>query len=565
MDYVVSIAVLIGIYVILASSFNLIIGYGGLISIAHPIFFALGAYTTGLIGIHLDLNPILSVLFGGAVALLASLMLSIPSLRISGDYLLITSIGFQLGLLEVIKNVDFVGGASGLGNVPNHVSGPYRNLIFAAISCVTAIAVVLFIRWMVNGPYGRAIAAMRDDEVAFSALGRNAMNIKITIFAIGSGLAGIAGGIYVHFYQYVSPEQFEILQSATILTMVVVGGMGSTIGPVVGAVLLLALPQAITFLNLPTSIMAPLQGLIFTRLVLRFCSFVPTGSSHRAGGRVEGRGYGRRDWRRDWRRDCRHCRRDGRPFRTGPCPRQCLKRFGGIVVADHITLDIRRGEILGLIGPNGAGKTSLFNLISGVVPADAGRITVNGNDLDGLALHQRARLGVARTWQHIRLFNTMTVLDNLQVGPRSYPGESLLSMIVAGARVRRFEAASRDKAMSILERMKLEHLAQAIVVDIPYGQQKLVGVARALMNDGDCLLLDEPMAGVEGQAYETMKAVVRQEAAAGRAVCVVEHNVSFVRDLCNSAVFMVTGQILERGSVEELLRSKTLAQLYFGA
>lgn len=277
MEYVVSLAVLVGIYVILSSSFNLIIGFGGLISIAHPIFFALGAYTTGLLAIHFDAHPVLAVLAGGGVAFLSSLMLSLPSLRISGDYLLITSIGFQLGLLEIIKHLGFTGGASGLGNIPNVVDGAARSAVFAAVSCLIATAVVWMIRWLLTGPYGRVIAAMRDDELAFSALGRNAMTIKLAIFAIGSGFAGIAGGLYAYYYQYISPDQFEILQSAMLLTMVVVGGMGSQLGPVVGAVLLLLLPQAIGFLNLPPSVMAPLQGVIFTTLVLIFLFWRPQG------------------------------------------------------------------------------------------------------------------------------------------------------------------------------------------------------------------------------------------------------------------------------------------------
>lgn len=276
MEYILSLLVLIGLYIALSSSFNLIIGFGGLVSIAHPIFFALGAYTVGVLSVQFNLNPVLAIAAGGAVALVASFMLSLPSLRISGDYLLITSIGFQLGLIEIIKNLDFLGGASGLSGIPNIVQSN-RSLVFAGVSLALALAVVLFVRALVRGPYGRAIQAMRDDELAFSALGRNAMNIKITIFALGSGIAGVAGGIYAYYFQYLTPDQFQILQSAMILTMVVVGGMGSVWGPVVGAVLLLTLPEAITFLNLPSEIMGPLQGVIFTLLVIIFLFVRPQG------------------------------------------------------------------------------------------------------------------------------------------------------------------------------------------------------------------------------------------------------------------------------------------------
>ncbi len=240
------------------------------------------------------------------------------------------------------------------------------------------------------------------------------------------------------------------------------------------------------------------------------------------------------------------------------------KAFGGIVVSDNVNLSIAAGEILGLIGPNGAGKTSLFNLISGVLRPDAGSIFLNGERIDSAPLYKRARMGIARTWQNMLLFRTMTVLDNLLVGPRDYPGESVMRLAFGRGALRVAEAAMRDRAMGILGRMGLEQTASSLVVDLPFGQQKLIGLARTLMNDGPLLLLDEPMAGVEGAAYETMQRVVRQEAEAGRAVCVVEHNVSFIRDLCSRAVFMANGKILQDGTVEELIASDILTELYFG-
>ena len=277
MEYVYTILILVGLYVILASSFNLIIGFGGLVSIAHPIFFALSAYASALANMHFGLPVPLSILAGSAFASLMSVTLSLPSLRISGDYLLIASIGFQLGFVEVIKNVDFAGGAGGLTNIASMYSGPERNLLFLATVLVIAVLVAAFVHWLTSGQYGRAIQAMRDDEECFASLGRNPMAIKIAIFAIGSGLAGLAGALYAHYFQFLSPEQFGIIQSALILTMVVVGGMGTTWGPIVGALLLTALPQAITFINLPPSVMAPLQGMLYTGLVIVFLFLRPSG------------------------------------------------------------------------------------------------------------------------------------------------------------------------------------------------------------------------------------------------------------------------------------------------
>lgn len=277
MDYVYTLIIIIGLYVILSSSFNLIIGYGGLISIAHPIFYAIGAYGSAVLARDHGVPVPVAMAAGTLIALATSILLALPSLRISGDYLLIASIGFQLGLIEVFKNVSWSGGAGGLTNIPPALPPGTDRGVYTAIVVVVAGLSVLLIRAIAHGPYGRAMAAMRDDELAFSALGRNAMAIKVGVFAIGSGLAGFAGALYAHHFRYLAPEQFEILLSAALLTMVVVGGLRSTWGPVVGAIMLEALPQAITFLNLPASLLGPLQGLLFTGLVLVFMFVRPQG------------------------------------------------------------------------------------------------------------------------------------------------------------------------------------------------------------------------------------------------------------------------------------------------
>ncbi len=241
------------------------------------------------------------------------------------------------------------------------------------------------------------------------------------------------------------------------------------------------------------------------------------------------------------------------------------KSFGGIVVADGITLALRPGEVVGLIGPNGAGKTSLFNLITGVIRPDAGSIAMEGTRIDGLKLSERAKLGIARTWQHARPFRSLTVLDNLLLGARAYPGDSLLRSLLQRGIARRMEAEAEQRAMALLERVRLAHKAHDLAAELSYGQQKLLGIARALMSEGVCLLLDEPMAAVEGRTYAIMREVIEQEAARGQAVCLVEHNVGFIRELCSRGVFMAAGRVLADGPVDELMRMKDLTALYFGA
>ena len=244
--------------------------------------------------------------------------------------------------------------------------------------------------------------------------------------------------------------------------------------------------------------------------------------------------------------------------------RNLSKSFGGIVVADQIDLDLKAHGVLGLIGPNGAGKTSLFNLICGVVPPDAGSITLDGLSMEGQPIHERARLGLARTWQTLRLFPSLSVIDNLMLGPRDYSADRLIDVFSRPTYIAQREREARQRAEHILERTGLIAIKDSPVMDITYGQQKLVGVARALMNEARCLLLDEPMAGVEGQTYALIQKVVRDLAESGVAICVVEHNVAFIKDLCDEGVFMFAGKVLARGSVDQLIADPHLTELYFG-
>jgi ABC-type branched-subunit amino acid transport system ATPase component len=200
-----------------------------------------------------------------------------------------------------------------------------------------------------------------------------------------------------------------------------------------------------------------------------------------------------------------------------------------------------------------------------VIRPDAGHIVMDGTRIDRLNVSDRAKLGIARTWQHARSFRSLTVLDNLLLGVRDYPGDSMLRSLLQRGRVRRMETAAEARAMTLLRRVRLDHKAHDLASDLSYGQQKLMGMARALMSEGACLLLDEPMAAVEGRTYAIMRDVIAEEAGLGQAVCLIEHNVGFVRDLCSRGVFMAAGRVLADGPVDDLMRMKALNALYFGA
>ncbi len=277
MTYIVELSILIAIWTMLAVSFNLVIGFAGLLVVAHPLFYAFGAYGAGLLMIHTGMPAVAAIAIACAGAGLLSLAISIPCIRVSGDYLLIASIGFLMGSLQVIRNVDFLGGAGGLSGIPSLFSGPDRSLWALAVTGGCAAASLLFVKWFVGGDFGRAVVAMRDDEGALAGLGRNPLAIKVLLLAVGAMIAAIAGGLYGMHFQFVSPDQFEMLAASAMLAMVIVGGTGSILGPLVGATIMTALPQAVTFLDFDARWLGPVQGMIFTGIVILFLLFRPQG------------------------------------------------------------------------------------------------------------------------------------------------------------------------------------------------------------------------------------------------------------------------------------------------
>ena len=276
-DYLSVLLILTALNALLALGFNLVLGYGGLLSVAQPMLYAVGAYTGALLTLHTGVPVWLAIVLGGGAAVVASLLLSLPSLRVSGDYFVLASLAAQLGVLQIVSNVDVTGGPSGLGGMPALIAGGARTALVPLVLGVLVLIVIALLAVVMRGGYGRMVTAMRDDEEAVLALGRNTRRIKVTLFAVGSGIAGVAGGLYAHIFQYVTPSQFDITSSSAMLTMVVVGGTATIWGPLVGAAILTVLPQAITFLDLPASVSGPLQGILYTLLVLGFLFLRPQG------------------------------------------------------------------------------------------------------------------------------------------------------------------------------------------------------------------------------------------------------------------------------------------------
>jgi branched-chain amino acid transport system ATP-binding protein/branched-chain amino acid transport system permease protein len=240
------------------------------------------------------------------------------------------------------------------------------------------------------------------------------------------------------------------------------------------------------------------------------------------------------------------------------------KRFGGIVAASELEIELRQGTITALVGPNGAGKTTVFNLLTGAIPPDSGSIMLKGDELIGLDPARVARKGMVRSYQDVRLFNRLSCLQNVMMAVQHQPGENFATLTFQHGKVKRTEAVTKDTAMEWLRFVGMAEFANVPAAALSYGQTKLISLARVLATEADVLLLDEPASGIDTKWVDTMLDLIEQVRDQGRTVCVVEHNLHVVGRLADHTYFMELGQITAQGTIAELTNDRRLAEVYFG-
>ena len=272
MEYLLHILVITGIYIILTLSLNLVVGYTGLASLGHAAFSCVGAYTSALLALNYGVSPWLGLIIGACVAAVLGIVIGTPSLRLKGDYLAIATFGLGVIVYSVAKNwVSVTRGPMGLPGIPGlSFFGMQVSAVWAYLILVTVFVLLTFfvIRRIINSPFGRILRAIREDETAALAVGKDVNKYKIIVFAIGAFFAGIAGSLYAHYITFIDPSSFTVMESITILLMVVFGGMGSLSGSFIGAAVLVILPELLRFVGMPSSIAAPLRQMIYGLLLV---------------------------------------------------------------------------------------------------------------------------------------------------------------------------------------------------------------------------------------------------------------------------------------------------------
>jgi branched-chain amino acid transport system permease protein len=271
-EYLLHILVITGIYIILTLSLNLIVGYTGLAAFGHAAFSCVGAYTSSLLALQYGISPWIGLIIGAGVAALLGVIIGLPSIRLRGDYLALATFGFGVIVYSIAKNwVSLTRGPMGLPGIPGfHLFGLPLNSIFSYLILVAAFVLLTFfvIQRIVNSPFGRVLQGIREDEIAAQAMGKDVNRHKLLVFIIGAFFAGIAGSLYAHYITFIDPSSFTVMESITILLMVVFGGMGSLTGSFIGAAVLVILPELLRFLGMPSAIAAPLRQMIYGLLLV---------------------------------------------------------------------------------------------------------------------------------------------------------------------------------------------------------------------------------------------------------------------------------------------------------
>jgi len=580
MDYLLHILIMIFIYTILGLSFNLILGYTGLIAMCHAAFFAIGAYTSALLGINWGVNFLWGILAGMVLTGLVSLLVAIPAIRVRDEYLIVTTLALLMIVYTILMNwIDLTRGAAGLSGIPRPAIWGYKiDTPSSFVPLLGAFALLCFlICWrIVHSPFGRVLRAIREDEIAAESLGKNVRAFKIWVFVAGGALAAIAGSLFAHYMTYISPANFTINDTILIFAIVIIGGVANAWGPVLGAVILVSVMEALRFLEISPVIVGFTRQIAYGLVLILFMCFRPHGFLGEfvtsAKKKEEKRGDFFTNNKNVWA-----SAKEPRKIEDLFQPANELggldtilrldkvsKSFGGLKAVNGCTLDIKKGEILGLIGPNGAGKTTLFNVITGFYPPEDGSIKFMGKEITNLPAHRITNLGIARSFQDLRLFAHLTVLDNVLIACPRQSGENLFGNFFRFRRLAKEEKENRQKAMAYLEFVGLAQRADELAINLSYAEQKLLSLARLLATEAQLILLDEPASGLDPKVMEDLFPLVKNLVKYGKTICIVEHNMEVIRAMVDEIVFLNEGRVIARGSPEEIMRSPELAEIYFG-
>ncbi|EGP07659.1 branched-chain amino acid transport ATP-binding protein [Bradyrhizobiaceae bacterium SG-6C] len=527
---------------------SVVLGLCGQINLAQAAFFGLGAYVVGLGTADYQVNFWICLVGGALLALAAGALLGMSTLKLGGHYLAMVTISFQqIVTLVMINAIWLTRGPDGISKIGRPALFQSQQSFLAF--CVAALAVIGYIVWRLpDTRMGRAMRAVRDNELAAGVAGIDIFRTKVAAFALCALLGGIGGGLFAGGFSYVSPDQFSFAESIVFLTMALLGGVASPIGAAIGTGLLILIPEWLRFLKSIPGLYLAIYGL-FVILIVRFMPDGIWGFVQELITR----------WRAKAAPEIASPALQLVPARTGGDTvlevTGLSKHFGGLKAVDKVDLAVKRGSVHALIGPNGSGKTTTLNMLSGLYKTTAGKIVLDGTDVTDMPAHQRTASGLGRTFQNIRLFRSMTALENVVIGAER-PGNTLVG---EGG-----QDALTQRAMSALTFVGLGGRANELVSSFSYGHQRLIEIARALAGNPTLLLLDEPAAGLNSSEKVELHDLLKRIAAQGLTILIIDHDMTLVREAAQHITVLNFGKRIADGESLAVLQHPDVISAYLG-
>jgi ABC-type branched-subunit amino acid transport system ATPase component/ABC-type branched-subunit amino acid transport system permease subunit len=554
---------LAAIYFIASAGLNFVTGYAGQASLGHAALFGVGAYTSALITMKIGFPFLFGLIAGAILAGALGFLLGIPSLRLSGAYLAMVTIAFNVIFERIVIDWStLTEGPVGISGIPRPAFGSVTFGVETAFLLIVAFALLVSISMgnIVRSRYGRALMAIRESELAARCMGVNVYWYKLTSFVISALLAGMAGSLYAHVTSYISPEVSSINTSILLLLMIILGGMGTLEGPLIGALFLTIVPELMHGLD---RIRLIAYGVLLVLAVIG----MPKGIAGVFGS------LSKRLLPFEKPQPLDFC--EGRNFIKIPAARlrkgenllevrKVNKNFGGLAACFEVDMALNAGTIHALIGPNGSGKTTMINMISGVYRPTSGTISFGGIDLTNKPAYQIAKYGIGRTFQNIQLFSDLTVLDNIVIGQHSWRKNNAVSSILMLPSWKREEKESLKFALEIAHALGLSSKVRELAKNLSHGEQRRTEIARALAMKPKLLLLDEPAAGLGSQEIAGLDRLILDLKKVGITILLVEHHMELVMAISDWVTVLDYGCVIAGGKPAEIQNNKRVIEAYLG-